>query len=234
MQLQQLACLAVSDFFQPPPPAAPEPEPPPTPPWFAAPRGVLPGVVALELMLARTDEVAVCVSRVAAYTTGFEFEIRTLAAPGRRDLDLDPMLFGPHRHRPHRAGVADGLPDELLRFGVQFADGSKATNTGGFHRDEDPPAGLVMHGGGGGGGGGDWRQSEWVWPLPPPGPVAFVCEWPAAGIPLSRAEIDAQVILDAAARAQAIFSDDRGPRESAARSSITLTSAQKPDRESAD
>jgi len=191
----------VSDFFQPPPPAEPEPEPPPTPPWFAAPRGMLPGVVALELVLARSDEVAVCVSRLAAYPTGFEFEIRTLAVPGRQDLELDPMLFGPHRHRAHGVGDAEGLPDEMLRFGVQFADGSKATNTAGFHHDEEPPPGPVMHGGGGSGGGGDWRQSEWVWPLPPPGPIAFVCEWPAAGIHLSRAEIDAQLIRNAAASA---------------------------------
>ena len=81
------------------------------------------------------------------------------------------MLFGPQRHHARRVGVGEGLPDEMLRFGVQFADGGKATNTGGLHYDEEPPPGPVMHGGGGGGGGGDWRQSEWVWPLPPPGPV---------------------------------------------------------------
>lgn len=202
----------MSDFFDPPPAREPEPEQPPTPPWFAAPRGMLPGVVALELVLAQTADVAVCVSRLAAYTTGFEFEIRTLEHPGAHDLDLDPLLFGPHRHRLRRSGRRDGLEDEMLRFGVQFADGGKATNTGGFSHGEDPPPGPVMHSGGGGGGGGEWRQSEWVWPLPPPGPVAFVCEWPAAGIPLSRAEVDAQVILDAASRARAIFPDDRGPR----------------------
>jgi hypothetical protein len=71
-----------------------------------------------------------------------------------------------------------------------------------------------MHHGGGGGGGGDWRQSEWVWPLPPPGPLAFVCEWPAAGIPLSRSEINAQMILDAARRAEVIFPDVGTPRAS--------------------
>jgi len=225
----------MSEFFEPPPPAPPEPEPPPTPPWFSAPRGMLPGVIPAELLLARTDEVAVCVTRLAAYTTGFEFEIRTLAAPGRRDLDLDPMLFGPHRHRLRRPGSAEAMPDQMLRFGVQFADGRKATNTGGFHHGEDPPPGPVMHEGGGGGGGGDWRQSEWVWPLPPPGPVAFVCEWPAARIPLSRAEIDAQIILDAAARARPIFPDDRGPRgQSSSRSTTAFASAPEPSSSSSD
>jgi hypothetical protein len=88
------------------------------------------------------------------------------------------------------------------------------TNTGGFAHDQDPLTGPVLHSGGGGGGGGGWHQDEWVWPLPPPGPVSFVCEWPAAGISLTRSEIDAQTILDAAARARTLF-----PGHSSSRSS---------------
>ena len=45
-------------------------------------------------------------------------------------------------------------------------------------------------------------------PLPPAGKLAFVCEWPAAGIPLTRHEIDAQIILDAASHAQQLFTDE--------------------------
>jgi hypothetical protein len=41
--------------------------------------------------------------------------------------------------------------------------------------------------------------------------LALVCEWPAAGIPLTRHEIDARLILDAAARAEVIFSDEHLP-----------------------
>jgi hypothetical protein len=164
---------------------------------------VLPGVVALELVLAQNERVAVCVTRLAGYPTGFEFELRTLAAPGS-DEELDPMLFGPHRMRIRKLGAA-ALPDDQLRFGVQFADGRKATSTGGPRPHDEPPVGPVMHGGGGGGGGGEWHQNEWVWPLPPAGPQWFVCEWPAVGIALTRAEIDAQTILDAAARARTLF-----------------------------
>jgi hypothetical protein len=36
----------------------------------------------------------------------------------------------------------------------------------------------------------------------------LVCEWPAGGIALTRHEIDAQVILEAAGRAQVIFKDE--------------------------
>jgi hypothetical protein len=198
----------MSDFFEPPPaPPASADECFRRPPWVGPPEGTLPGVVALELVLARNETAAVCVTRLAGYPAGFEFELITMMAPRQNELELDPMLFRPHRRRARRG---EGLDPELLRIGVQFADGAKATNTGGFHAGQDPPDAPVMHPGGGGGGGGRWRQEMWVWPLPPPGPVAFVCEWPAAGIPLSRAELDAQVILDAAGRAQVIFPEDPG------------------------
>jgi hypothetical protein len=36
-------------------------------------------------------------------------------------------------------------------------------------------------------------------------------EWPALDIPPTRCELDAQAILDAASRAQAIFSDEHLP-----------------------
>ena len=48
-----------------------------------------------------------------------------------------------------------------------------------------------------------------MWPLPPAGKLAFVCEWPVAGIPLSRHEIDAQLVLDAVSRAQQLFTDEQ-------------------------
>jgi hypothetical protein len=48
----------------------------------------------------------------------------------------------------------------------------------------------------------------WIWPLPPAGPVTFVCQWPALGIPESRADVDAELILDAAARAVQLWPED--------------------------
>jgi hypothetical protein len=202
------------DFFEPPPPPEPEPEPEPRslPPWVGAPRGMLPGVVAHTLVIAHNDRVAVCVTRLGAYPTGFEFELHAMAAPDQDELDIDPLLFGPHRHHRRRPGSEQELPDDMLRFGVQFSDGRKATNTAGWHHDDEPPAGPVMHEGGGSGGGGDWRQDYWVWPLPPPGPLLFVCEWPALAIPVTRAEIDAQLVLDAASRAQVLFPGAGEPR----------------------
>jgi hypothetical protein len=51
-------------------------------------------------------------------------------------------------------------------------------------------------------------MEHWVWPLPPAGPFAFVCEWPSRGIAESRAEIDAGLILEAAGRAVTLWPDD--------------------------
>jgi hypothetical protein len=63
----------VNDFFKPPPTqTTPEPQRYRMPPWFGAPRGTLPGVVALERVVVHTDKVAICLTRLAAYPTGFE------------------------------------------------------------------------------------------------------------------------------------------------------------------
>jgi hypothetical protein len=165
--------------------------------------------VTLQLVLARTDQVAVCVTRLGAYLTGFELELVTMAC-GESD-SLDPFLFGARSLRRGRQ-TADGMPPEKLRFGVEFADGTKATNTSqplGPQGNDPPPGPVFSPRGASGGGGGNCRQSIWVWPLPPAGKLAFVCEWPAAGIPLTRHEIDAQLILDAASRAQQLFTDEQ-------------------------
>jgi hypothetical protein len=199
------------------------------PPWLAAPSGTLPGVVPLELVLARTVQVAVCVTRLGVYASGFELDLVTMASD--ETDELDPLLFEGRRMRDRRRrDRSSEIPDEMLRFGVEFADGRKATNTadqplanlaGGTmsvstamsESETVRPATPVLQLGGGGGGGGNWRQSIWIWPLPPPGRLTFVCQWPEASIELTRYEIDAQSILDAAAQSQVIF-PDAGPSES--------------------
>jgi hypothetical protein len=126
--------------------------------------------------------------------------------------ELDSQLL-----RAGRAGRLQldeqGLPPpEMLRLAVQFADGSTATNITPVSQDlNTPPHGPVMQAQGGGGGAGNWRQSLWIWPLPPPGSLSFICEWPALEIPVSRHQIDAQQILGTAARAQTIFAHDHLP-----------------------
>jgi hypothetical protein len=200
----------VNDFFEFP---EPDPEPQEThpraqPPWMSAPRGSLPGIIAVELLLARNERVAVAVTRLGAYPVGFEFDLVVLASDADED-PLDPMIFGPVR-RPGRRH-ADARRD-MLRFGIQFADGTKVTNLAdrmAWQGDEAPKA-PVLRSSGGHAGGGEWSQRIWVWPLPPPGQLAFVCEWPAAGVELTRVDVDAQLLIEAAARSTRIFEDPGG------------------------
>jgi hypothetical protein len=79
------------------------------------------------------------------------------------------------------------------------------------HEPDGEPTGPLMFGRGGGGGGAKWEQRYWVWPLPPAGPMAFVCEWPARAIPLTEHEVDGTRIREAASSAEVLWP---GPRPS--------------------
>jgi hypothetical protein len=229
----------MDDFFTPPPRPPHEPEPRyRSPAWIGPPSGTLPGVVELETVLARTDEVAVCLRGVFAYPTGLSFDVVTMGGPDAAELDLDPhsMMLHRHRHRHrHRRHTGRGrdeeLPPEMLRFGLEFADGTRVTNVGNDpwlamadagDEDDDSftPRAPTLTEHGGGGGGTDWEQSYWLWPLPPPGRLTVVCEWPVARIPVTRVELDTAPIHAAAARAQVVFEfperpdDDDGMRHS--------------------
>ena len=99
-----------------------------------------------------------------------------------------------------------------FRFGLQFSDGGKAAGSpGGRRPDHDSePAGPVLYPFAGGGGPHSFVSRWWAWPLPPAGPLEFVCEWPAFGIAESRTGIDAQLILDAARRSVRLWPEDEG------------------------
>jgi hypothetical protein len=191
------------------PPELPEPEVEyRRPAWIEPPADVVPGIVPVELILARTPQRAIGLTGIRAYPTGFactlHLRLRQII-PGEQSffgifgmfdmLELDP---------------AGELADYYLRVGVGFADGRKATNLQ-RHRDlesgapPDPPALRLFR----------WEGYDllaqevdlWVWGLPPPGPLAFVCEWPARRIPETRVEIDAGLVLEAAGQAVAIWPD---------------------------
>jgi hypothetical protein len=174
------------------------------PPWLGPPHNALPGIAPVQLVIARTDETVVALAGIQAYPAGFGFtlclRLRNLSA---REEQQFPYLLD---RAPFEG---DPLPDEFLRFGVQFADGRKATNldwpSSDPEHEPDRPV-ILQHGGGGGGSA--WEMEHWVWPLPPAGPFAFVCAWPARGIAESRAEIDAGSILEAAGRAVTFWADD--------------------------
>jgi hypothetical protein len=202
--------MQAMSFFEPLPP------PPPSlyvpegwdrqPVWLGPPANELPGMVPVELpLIARTDEAAVAVTGIRAYPTGFGF---TLSLRLRAHSSWDSYPFDV----PFEG---DQIPDAFLRFGVQFANGARATNLPRYdlpHDDdtEPTPPVLTAHGGRGEGGGGGraWDADQWVWPLPPAGPLAFVCEWPARQVGESRVELDARSVRQAAERAATLWPDD--------------------------
>jgi hypothetical protein len=191
----------VSDFFEPPPlPPEPEREYFP-PPWVAPPANVLGGIVQMQLTLVRNESLAVAVMDARAYPTGLEFTVSVRRRrKGRTRLEAPPLWWD----RPLRGEI----PPELLRFGVQFADGRKATSLTFPHRPDEEPSGPVLAPRSGSGGGAQWDHGFWLYPLPPSGPLAFVCEWPSEGIELTRQEVDAEVVREAAGRAEVLWEDE--------------------------
>lgn len=186
----------------------PLPPPPPEPPRrlrpvWDRPEAAIGGVAPGEWLLARTEDAAVGVSGFRAYPNGVEMTLTVLL---RRE---DPWGRGVLFHLHERPSPGGGIPDDFLRFGVLFADGTSATNLGPRHLSPDsslePPV-LMQQGGGGGGRRFDLRY--WVWPLPPAGSMTLIVEWPAKGMAETRVEVDTGPIREAAARAIQVFPED--------------------------
>jgi hypothetical protein len=173
------------------------------PEWRGPPGESVGGVVRVEQVVGRSEKAAIYLTSLIAYPIGFELTTEVVTKPG-----VDFLAFEMMHPRAHRS--SNGEPDpELLRIGISFSDDRKATNLA-FKRDAtdpDPQRDLLLMPGGGGSGGHYSHQDYWVWPLPPPGPVTFVCEWPALEIAESAIELDGELIRTAAERARSVWDD---------------------------
>lgn len=205
------------DFFDPlPEPPPPEKHEPPA--WLQPPPDELAALVPVRQLLARSDRgIVVLLSHLDAFQQGCSFRIRISAH--RQDamdesewLDIQETAMGGARFHHRRSG--GGGSDGLLRFGVQFLDGRKATTTGGPQphqwRDQEPDGPLLTQHGGGGSGSDRFATSSsslWLWPLPPAEPFDFVVAWPALGVGLTRVELPGGGIVEAASRAGLLWPD---------------------------
>jgi hypothetical protein len=109
-------------------------------------------------------------------------------------------------HPDHPLGASGrtggGLPDTLLRLGVEFPGGAKATILDDPRlKPNEEPAPPVLFVRKGGGSPGIWNWEMWMWPLPPAGPFNLVAEWPVHRIELTRTEVDGSQLVEAAGRA---------------------------------
>lgn len=195
---------AVPPFFDPPPPdPGPAPRNRRSDHRHGPPRNVLPGVVPVEAVLARTDDVVVSVASLHVYPTGLTFELVVLARTPERGHG---PLGGPLGLS--WTGVGPGAPPDGLRLGVAFPDGRRATTLDERWPDDGPDDVVRIRPQGGGGSDTFHHVGIWVTPLPPAGPLTFVCEWPAQGIPETRFVVDGADFAAAAGRALTVFSEE--------------------------
>ena len=162
------------------------------PAWVEPPADLVPGIVPVELILARTPQRAIGLSGIRAYPTGFDFDLAVRRHPGQ----------------PRRHGGTCGRTSSAWRSASPTAaapttapaPGPTPTTTGRLTRRCSTRASAAPDGG-----------HVWLWGLPPPGPLTFACHWPAEQIPPSQAALDAGLVLAAAARAQTLWPDPSPP-----------------------
>jgi hypothetical protein len=159
-------------------------------------------VAAQNFVLARTEAAAIAVWGMAAFPEGFEFTMASFVREPRLAMRATPQF-----HLLHEVEIGGEVPPEFLRFGLMCSDGTKATNLqpGYTFGTEPPMPARVLLSEGASGRDQELLQRYWCWPLPPPGPITFVCEWPAFDIPLTEMVVDAAPILAAASQAEPIW-----------------------------
>jgi hypothetical protein len=173
----------------------------------SAPENEAPAGLPFSAVLGRTDETAVFVTGFRVYSTGLAFtlSVRLRSEPRSRLAHrIHELISG------HGPGDPDGTLDERLLLGVEYADGRTATNLTSdwpprFEQDAVETDEPLLSMSGGGGGGRAYDHDFWLSPVPPAGPLTFVCRWPGFGITESQTEVDASQIAAALDRVQILW-----------------------------
>ena len=182
---------------------------PELPPWSGPSALETGAVLAVEQTVARSPNVVLRLPTIRAFRSGCMLDVEVVSRQGGLSdddwWDLRTSAFG--AYRGFRGGGP--LPSKLLRLGVRFADGRKATTIEqrrrGTRARDDPPAGPLL----------SWRPGSsgmhgrevgfsgfglWLWPLPAAEVFEFAAEWPFGGIGLTIIELDGAPIAAAASR----------------------------------
>ena len=176
------------------------------PEWSGPSDNIMEAAVPLQVVLLRNDRLAVYLRSFRAAPNGVLFDLSI-----RIREQLQPSRFRPMEMFHVRGPLAslDQIPAELFRLGVIFADGRSASTVDRRPFGQGEPNAPVLQLRGGGGGGRRFDHGCWLWPLPPPGPLTFVCEWPYLNVGETRVEVDCTELVSAAARAVELWPDDR-------------------------
>ncbi len=182
--------------------------PPPLPPLqrrvpvpWEPPESEFPAIVPIDtLQLGQSGQAAIAITGISAYTGGFEIFMTRCIRPDVPGLDEDPT---PERQSRRRAD-----PLAAPTFSLLLSDGTRVVS--GRAHGESEPTGPILQPRGGGGTTHSQFFRWWAWPLPPTGPLEFICQWPMYEIAETQASIDAQLILDAAQRSVRLWPEDKG------------------------
>jgi hypothetical protein len=170
-------------FFRRSLPSRPALQPRVPRPWDP-PQTEFPGIVPINtLQFDRTERAAIAITGISAYTSGFELFITALLRPGAPGFDAETPDGGRLLHKPYQ-------------ISLQLSDGR--TVTGGRPHGDAEPTEPILRPRGGAGTSHCQHSQWWAWPLPPSGPLQFICQWPTLATGETRVAINAQLILDAA------------------------------------
>lgn len=169
------------------------------PSQVARPRFEVPGVLPLApALLMRTADTVLAVTHLDVYRGGLGFRLTVAVREGfqRAGVDLGRHIVfarAAHGREPLRR-------PEVLRIVVRFADGRETSNV-----DDRPPddeqawSGPVLSlDGGGRTRGNEFGLGQWLWPLPPSGPLTLTFDWPARGIDHLSHQVDGRALRAAA------------------------------------
>ena len=156
-------------------------------------------------MLYGSEDVWVGLEHVRAYPDGFEFRIGI-----RARQDLSPIVYaGPGGFGRRLPVRPDQPPMRGLSFGFGYSDGRRLTNLSPVIDVVAPAPTPLLVQVGGYAAGGRAARLFWHWGLPPAGPLAVVVELDAFDVPETRVELDGAALVDAASRAEVLWTDEQ-------------------------
>lgn len=158
------------------------------------------------IVLARTERVAVSLEDIGVFTTGVSFTLVVRLAPEEEKWRLGEALSALHGRHHGEDRPPTPLDPAVLRFGVEYSDGSRVANV---WTDMLPffgsPGGPVLSTSSGGTSDRRGFSEYWLAPLPPDGNVMFAVEWPSRGLAFTTVGLDAESFRQAARRAESLW-----------------------------
>ena len=167
---------------------------------YRPPENELPVALPVNLVLARTGDVVVALTRLQVHSAGLSFDLVVKLRPSSgiaRDGRLNELLWH------GRGGGASFL------LGVGFADGRRATNVPRHGGEGD----VVLVSGGGSGGMSSVEQAWWLHPLPPEGSLIVAVRCDDLGIEETLTELDGTAVRRAAERVETLWPWEPPPEE---------------------